>query len=452
MEETRMVWTITSAAQAIRAGRLTPIELLEAGLEQIDRHERKVRAWVMVDREGALAEATKAAAEIRAGHYRGELHGIPLGIKDIIDVADWPTTAGFKPWAASIARRNATVIDRLLACGAILLGKTVTTQFASFDPPPTRNPWNITRTPGGSSSGSAAAVACGMCLASLGSQTGGSITRPASYCGVASCKPTFGRVSTDGIVPLAHSMDHVGVMASCVRDLAIALQTIAGADPRDPECSDRPVPDLVGRGDQRIEPPSLGRLRGLFDELATPPIRAMMDQVTQSFKAAKAVICDVPLAPDFARVIRSHRIVMAVEAAKFHAERLRRFPNEYGPKIRELLEEGLGCPVAEYEQCKTYQVSLREVLQSHYFGESEALLTPATTSPAPDAATTGDPAFNSPWSYTGFPTVSIPAGRSEDGLPIAIQLVGRSWDEERLFAVAAWCEKVLDIESSYASS
>src|SRR5438094_4556426 len=225
--------TIQAAAAALRQGQATPLDLVEQCLRQIDKYEEKVRAWVFVDRDGAREQAEKLTAELKAGQYRGPLHGIPIGIKDIIDVFDWPTAAGSKLWANSIAREDATIVRKLRHAGAILLGKTVTTQYASFDPPPTRNPWGLQRTPGGSSSGSAAAVACGMCLAATATQTGGSITRPAAYCGVASCKPAYGRVSTKGIVPLAPSMDHPGAMARCVWDLAALMDVIGGVDPQD---------------------------------------------------------------------------------------------------------------------------------------------------------------------------------------------------------------------------
>src|SRR6266478_5368146 len=228
---------IHQAADEIRQGRLSPTELLDPCLAQIDRHEPRVRAWVFVDRESARAQCEQLTQELSRGQNRGPLHGIPLGIKDIYDVFDWPTAAGSRLWAQSIARRDATVVERLRQAGAVFIGKTVTTQYASFDPPPTRNPWHPGRTPGGSSSGSAAALACGMCLGALGSQTGGSITRPASYCGVAGCKPSYGRVSASGIVPLAPSMDHPGPIARSVRDLAILLQAIAGSDPLDPDCA-----------------------------------------------------------------------------------------------------------------------------------------------------------------------------------------------------------------------
>src|SRR3989440_7653426 len=336
-----MLWTIAAAAQAIRDGRLSPVALLDACLERIDRYEPRVHAWVFVDRTYAREQAETVAAELKQGIRRGPMHGIPVGIKDIFDVFDWPTAAGSKLWAQSIARADAMVVERLRQAGAVFMGKTVTTQYASFDPPPTRNPWNLERTPGGSSSGSAAAVACGMCLGALGSQTGGSITRLASYCGVAGCKPTYGRVSTDGVVPLAFSMDHPGPIAGCVRDLAILLQVIGGPDWRDAACSTSPMPDLLARLDRVVQPPRVGRLRGLFQDLAEPAIQKMMDCVSARFAEQGAVIKQVPLPAAFGEVLDRHRKVMAVEAASFHGPRLRRHPEDYQPKIRRLLEEGL---------------------------------------------------------------------------------------------------------------
>src|SRR5262249_10416760 len=264
--------TIHAAAADIRAGRLSPVDLLELCLARIDRHEERIRAWVLVDRDGARAEAKRLTDELRRGQYRGPLHGIPIGVKDIFDVFDWPTAAGSRLWANSIARQDATVVRKLREAGAGFGGKTVTTQYASFDPPPTRNPWNPERTPGGSSSGSAAAVAAGMCLGATASQTGGSITRPASYCGVAGCKPSYGRVSCHGVVPLAHSMDHPGPIAGCVRDLAILLQTIAGHDQVDPASRWWPTNDLLATIDDEMAPPRLYRLRGLFEERAEPEV------------------------------------------------------------------------------------------------------------------------------------------------------------------------------------
>jgi len=436
--------TIHAAAQQIRDNRLSPVELLESCLARIDRYEGHVHAWVLVDRDGARGRAERCAEEVRRGQWLGPLHGIPVAIKDIFDVFDWPTAAGSRLWQHSVARQDSTAVERLRQLGAVLVGKTVTTPYASFDPPPTRNPWGPGRTPGGSSSGSAAALACGMCLGALGSQTGGSITRPASYCGVVGCKPTFGRVSTHGVVPLAPSMDHVGTMARSVRDSAILLQAIAG--PLDLTCAKKPVPYWLAALEGEQPPPRLGRLRGLFEERAEPAVRQMMDEVSESLRKQGAVVTEVALPAGFAEVEARHRVIMAVEAAAFHGERLRRHPDDYPPRIRALVEEGLSCPAPEYARCKEYQRRLRDEM-SAWLGGVDALLTPATTGPAPDASTTGDPAFNSPWSYTGLPTVSVPVAWGPDRLPLAIQLVGRPWGEGEVFAAGAWCEQAVGFEA-----
>jgi len=428
-----MYSTLHAAADAIRQRQTTPLELVEQCLAAIDRWEPRVHAWVFVDREGAREEAKRLGEELDKGIYRGPLHGIPVGIKDIFDVFDWPTAAGSKSWAQSIARQDAVVVERLRSAGAIFLGKTVTTLFASFDPPVTRNPWNLERTPGGSSSGSAAALACGMCLGALGSQTGGSITRPASYCGVAGLKPSFGIVPCAGAVPLAPSMDHPGPMARCVHDLAILFQVIAG------------WPALGECASKAAYRPRLGHVGGLFVDRADPSVQSMMGSTARKFADRGATVSGINLPSAFSEVVPRHRIVMAVEGAAFHETRLRKHPEDYGPKIGGLLEEGLACPAPEYRRCKEHQAKLSEEM-SACFSTVDALLTPATTGPAPDAGTTGDPAFNSPWSYTGLPTVSFPAGLSPEGLPLAIQLVGARYQEAHLLAVAAWCEQALGIQ------
>jgi Asp-tRNA(Asn)/Glu-tRNA(Gln) amidotransferase A subunit family amidase len=429
--------TIHEAAEAIRQKKTTPIDLVEQCLANIDRWENKVHAWVFVDRDGALAEAERLTAELERGQYRGPLHGIPLGVKDIFDVFDWPTAAGSKLWANSIARQDADVVRQLRQAGAIFLGKTVTTQYASFDPPVTRNPWNLERTPGGSSSGSAAAVATGMCVGALGSQTGGSITRPASYCGVAGCKPSYGAVSCIGVVPLAHSMDHPGPIGRCVEDLAILLQPIAHRTGGETRADLRRT--AFGPG-----PISLLRPGGLFHDAAETAVQQAMDQVCALLCEQGAAIDEIALSAGFSEVTRRHRIVMAVEAAQYHRERLARHPEDYQACIRALLEEGLACSATEYADCKEHQSDLRTSM-SFMRG---VLITPATTSPAPDRSTTGNPAFNSPWSYTGLATVSIPTGQFVDGLPLALQFIasdrhGRDWTD--LFRAAAWCENALGV-------
>jgi len=440
--------TITEAAEFIRKGELTPSELLEQCLGRIDRYEERVRAWVYLDREGAREQAARLTAEVKQNNYRGPLHGIPVGIKDIIDVFDMPTGCGSKLWANSYARRDATVVERLRQAGAVIMGKTVTTAYASFDPPVTRNPWNLDRTPGGSSSGSAAAVACGMCLGALASQTGGSITRPASYCGVYSLKPTYGRVSVDGVLPLAPSMDHVGVMANCVRDLAILFQTIAGPDERRGFSFEGNtfIPNALGAISSSQTDSESERefciLGGLFDEMLSAEVRPLYSTFIEKLEGEVALLERAVPPSAFAEVLRLHRVVMAGEAACYHGARLRRHPDDYPPKIRELIEEGLNHPATVFNTA--LGVSHRLADQIDRALGSRVFVTAATTSLPPDASTTGDPAFNSPWSYTGQPTVSLPYDFSKDGLPVAVQLIGPSMCEDDLFAAAVWLEHRLD--------
>jgi aspartyl-tRNA(Asn)/glutamyl-tRNA(Gln) amidotransferase subunit A len=431
-----MINTIHEATEAIQGRSVTPGDLVEQCLEAIERWEHHVHAWVFIDRAYARAEAKRLTDELAGGRYRGPLHGIPIGIKDIYDVHDWPTACGSKLWQNSIARQDSPIVASLREAGAIFLGKTVTTQYASFDPPVTKNPWNLAHTPGGSSSGSAAAVATGMCLGALGSQTGGSITRPASYCGIAGCKPTYGLLPLDGILTLAHSMDHPGPMAQNVMDLAIMLRAMVDGKAIDP-----PV-NYVEKAAVASSRPLFGRLRQLFEERAADPVRDMMDEICHRFKEDGAAVEEIALPAGFDDIIQRHRIVMAVEAAQYHEARLQRHPEDYAPCIKKLLMEGLACPAPEYARTKEHQnqltMDMRLMLASDI-----VLLCPATTGPAPLADTTGDPAFNSPWSYTGLPTISIQTGYYVDGLPLAIQLIAGPNREDLLFSVAAWCEKRL---------
>ena len=442
--------TITEAAEFIRTGQLTPSELLEQCLARVDRYEERVKAWAYLDRDGAREQAARLTTELKGNGYRGPLHGIPVGIKDIIDVFDMPTGCGSKRWANSYARRDATCVERLRQAGAVIVGKTVTTAYASFDPPPTRNPWNLERTPGGSSSGSAAAVACGMCLAALATQTGGSITRPASYCGVYSLKPTHGRVSVDGVLPLAPSLDHIGVMANCVRDLAIVFQAIAGPDGRRGFTfhNHAIVPDTVTAIDQmktNIAELDFCLLGGLFDEMLEADVRPHYDALIERLQANVALLDRAVPPSGFAEVLRLQRVVMAVEAAGYHGARLRRHPDDYPPNVRALIEEGLSHPATLFTTAMTVARKLDDQIDRALSGV-RCFVTPATTSRAPDAATTGDPAFNSPWSFTGHPTVSLPYAFSDDGLPLAAQLVSSSMCEDDLFVAAARLERVAAFE------
>jgi len=261
---------------------------------------------------------------------------------------------------------------------------------------------------------------------------------------VAACKPTYRRVSVNGVVPLAHSMDHVGPMANCVHDLALVLQAIAGRDPHDPGSSRRAVPNYLAQSANEA-PPRLARVRGLFEDLADSTVREAVDHACARLVRAGAYICERTMPASFAEVITRHRTVMAVETAQFHHERFECMAEDYAPRISGLIREGLACPAPEYSRCKQHQRELHTAIEPCFAGV-DALIIPATTSPAPDVQTTGDPAFNSPWSYTGLPVVSFPIIWTPDQMPVAIQLVAPWWHETELFDAAAWCEATIGLE------
>lgn len=425
--------SIQNLYQSIRQGSTTPLELLDKYLQKIKVIDPVINAWEFLDPYQAQTDSIKAENELNSGLDRGKLHGIPFGIKDIIDVNDWPTRAGCMSWTRSLARQDATIITKLRNAGAILVGKTVTTAFASFDPPPTRNPWNLTKTPGGSSSGSAAAVACEMIPAALGTQTGGSITRPASYCGVASIKPTFGWMPLDGVVPLAQSMDHMGFMAMSVEDLKIIWNELTTASLKNTDLTQSPT-FLV--------------LKSIFWNEATVEIQEMLGNVIENLKKAGALISFLELPEKFPDIIKNHRAIMSYEAFKIHEYWISRRPEDYPPKITSLIHEGSKINHDYYLTCKTAQKSWKNYFESN-LKENNCYLLPATNSEAPTADSTGDPVFNSPWSFTGLPALSIPSQLSKSGLPLSIQLISKSNSESNLLDNGRWIEHQLNYDFRY---
>ena len=360
--------SIVDAAQQLLAGELTPLDLLDQCLGQIHKYEDAIHAWVLVDEANARQTAAERTREAALGQWRGPLHGIPVGIKDIIDVQGVATRAGSPLCGYQAAVADAPVVAALRQAGAVILGKTVTVEFACFDPSPTRNPWNLSHTPGGSSSGSAAALAMGMCLGALGTQTGGSLVRPSTYCGVATCKPTFGKLSTEGIVPMSTSLDHVGPMARKVGDLALLLDCLLGVT----------VP-------QPLEPWAPPRL-GLLDTSVLAEADDVVRQATQSalekLTQAGAEIQPLSMPHIFGDVLRMHRRIMAVEAAAYHRERFTSYRNQYGPMIASLLDEGLGIPAVEYVAAKIWHREFRRQAAKLLDG-LDALIMPSTHTTAP---------------------------------------------------------------------
>lgn len=440
---TRGLLTATEIARRVRAGELSPVAAVEASLARIAETEPALRAWVHVDTDGALRTARALEAEARAGRFRGPLHGVPVGIKDIYHVAGMVTTAGAGAFAHERPQADAATVARLRAAGAVIVGKTATTEFAYADPAETRNPWHLEHTPGGSSSGSAAAVAVRAIPLALGSQTVGSVLRPAAYCGVVGLKPTHGRISAAGVIPLAWSLDHVGIFARCVEDAALALSVLAGHDPADAFSAAVPTADYPAAVRRSPQPPRLGIPRGLFGDKATPEILTHLDAVASAFGKAGAVVEEVSLPPSAEAIHDAGQLVMRVEAAAYHRDRFARHRDAYRPKISGLIEEGLAIAGVDYVRAQQARRRFREemgpLLEQH-----DAFLMPVAPAPAPKGLTwTGDPGLCAPWSFSGLPAIALPSGLAESGLPLSIQLVSRAFGEEDLLAVARWCEATL---------
>jgi Asp-tRNA(Asn)/Glu-tRNA(Gln) amidotransferase A subunit family amidase len=419
--------TATVAAARIVDGALSPVALLEACLARIAAEDASVRAWAYVDEAGARATAREREAEARAGRRRGPLHGVPVGVKDIFHVAGMTTTCGAAPAFHVHATEDATSVARLRAAGAVIVGKAHTTEFAYFEPGPTRNPWNPAHTPGGSSSGSAASVAARMAPLALGTQTVGSVLRPAAYCGVVGFKGTHGLIPAEGVVPLAWSFDHVGVFARAVADVALAAGVMAG------HALDAPA---AGAPRLALAPELLER--------ATPEVAAEVRAAATRFIAAGATVDEIKLPASFAGVHGAGRAVLEVEAATYHEDLYAAHADQYRPRTRELIAGGLTRPAVAYVRAQRARRAFREDVMPR-LAAHDALLSPTAPSTAPEGlGATGDPWFCAPWSFAGVPAISLPCGVSPLGLPYAVQLVAAAGRDAHALAVAAWCERVLD--------
>jgi aspartyl-tRNA(Asn)/glutamyl-tRNA(Gln) amidotransferase subunit A len=439
--------SITRTAALLRTGELTVGDVVEHCLGRMDRLDDRVQAWVSVDVAGARQEARRLDALLDDGEDLGPLHGIPIGVKDIIDVAGWPTKAGSPLRESHVAQRDAPVVARLREAGAIILGKTVTTQFACFDPPCTRNPWNLAHTPGGSSSGSAAAVATEMCLAALGTQTGGSIIRPAAFCGVAGYKPAFGALDMRGIVPVSYHLDHVGPMARSVADLYLLWQTLARRSPEQAiELLQVPHLDqtfeawLDSHGQTMVLHPVEHPLFDQADAAVKEATRSALDKLRSSFRSEP-----IELPASLAEVKVMHRRIMAAEAAANHRPLFAEHRAQYAPTVAQLVEEGMALSAVDYAEALAHQRRFRqemlEVLTTKRREPLACIVMPSTVTAAPDTSTTGDALFNAPWSYAGLPAVTIPCGLTADGLPCGLQFVGPV--AVQALAVAGLAERVL---------
>lgn len=423
------------AARKIREQRMTSEMLVHSCLAQIDAREVQVQAWAHLNYRHALELARRADTLQRSGAQLGPLHGVPVGIKDIFDTVDFPTEFGSPIFRDRQPGSDAAVVERLRAAGAIILGKTVTTEFASFCPNKTRNPHDLSRTPGGSSSGSAAAVASDMVPLALGSQTGGSTIRPGSFCGVVAFKPTFGAISRHGCMMLAESLDHVGLYARCVEDIALLAQTLYGKDDRDPTSGTVGVNgfDLVVNDD--AAPPRFAFVPTPFWQRAQEGLRAVFTEYTAGFGSLPRV--ELPL--EFSQAPDWLGILLAKEMAHGFDATYRASAEQMSPTSRADIETGQRVSDDDYADAHAGQTRLRTLLDD-MFEHYDVLITPATLGEAPPIETTGDPIFCSIWTLCGFPSISMPLLTGPAGLPIGVQLIGPRQSDANLLRAATRLE------------
>ncbi len=446
---------IEKLAPLLARKKVSPVEVLEAVLERIERSQPILNAYLTVTAEAARGDAARAEREITKGRYRGPLHGIPISLKDNIWTRGVRTTAGSKVLADFIPEQDATVARRLRRAGAILVGKTNLHEFAfgfTTNNPhygPTRNPWDVERIPGGSSGGSAAAVAAGLCAASVGTDTGGSVRVPAALCGIIGLKPTYGRVSCHGTVPLAKSLDHVGVLARKVADVAILLGAIAGRDPLDLTTADAPVPDYQHRLRQRPRKLRLGWPREHFRERLDGEVRRALEAARRSFEQMGARVEEVRL-PHVHQTPEAGASMAYAEALAVH-QALGYYPAriaDYSPELRALLEAGTKVRAVDYLLAFETQKAARADFEAA-FERVDAILAPTVPVPAPHIGEesvvldgkreTLRSAFlrlNRPANLTGLPAISIPCGFTRGALPIGLQIIGRAFDEAGLLRIA----------------
>ncbi len=433
------LWRLTAAeaADRIRAGRLASEELVMACLQRIEEIEPRVEAWTYLDPEHALAQARAADDWRRAGRPIGPLHGVPVGLKDIIDTADMPTENGSVLHAGRIPSRDAAVTERLRAAGAVIMGKTVTTEFATRTPGKTRNPHAPDHTPGGSSSGSAAAVAAGMVPLALGSQTGGSTIRPGSYCGVYALKPTYGLISRHGMFQLSRSLDHVGLFARSVEDLGLVLEELAGPDERDPDTHPR------GRGRYRATaleeppvPPRFGFFRsGRWDRVAPDAQEAFGALVAHLGGQIEEM--EIAIAAD--ELAEWHRALMDAEMALGFRQEWETSRDRLSPPLRARIERGRQDRALGYLAARAAVPALDAIFTELFERRYDAIVTPSAEGTAPAGLqSTGEPTFCTLWTMVGLPAVNVPLLQGANGLPLGVQLVGPRYGDGRLLRTARW--------------
>lgn len=445
--------SLTEAAAALAGRELSPVELMEALLDRIDRLDPGLHAFVTVA-DSALEDARRAQDEWETGHARGPLHGIPFAAKDIFDTAGVLTTASSRHWADRVPESDSVAVRRLKQSGMPLIGKTATHEFAhGATTPDTRNPWDPARLPGGSSGGSAAALAARMVPAALGTDSGGSIRTPSAICGVVGIKPTFGRVSRRGVAPLSWAMDHVGPMARSVQDVAILLEALSGYDADDPTSVDRPAEEARPRV-RSVEGLRIGLPSNYFDEgYQADSVRAAAEAAARQLEAVGARLVRVEL-PHSELYEATGFTILSAEASAVHAQRVRRAPDLFTDDVRWSLEAGMAILATDYISALRTRTRIQQGWKQ-LLAEVDLVLAPTVpgTAVVADAPVyqVGDSVVPAGFAYvrsalpaslTGLPALSLPYGQDEEGLPIGVQLIGRAFEERRVLEAGLVLEQL----------
>ena len=454
---------ISQLALLIKGRQVSPVDLVNAFLDRIDRLDDQTNAFITVMRDEAMEAARDAETAIAAGNYLGPLHGVPIGLKDLFYTRGVTTTAGskVKRWVEFVPEQDATVVTRFRQSGAIILGKLNMHKFAAgatnYNPHygPSHNPWALDHITGGSSGGSGAAVAASLCAAAMGTDTGGSVRLPSALCGIVGLKPTYGRVSRFGIVPLSWSLDHAGPMTKSVEDAAIIMNVISGYDPRDPASADVSVPDFTEALEEGIKSLRLRIPREHFFDSAQQEVRDAVERALAVLEELGASLVEVSL-PSVSSVSRFHHVVSMSEAASFHERTIRDHAEELTPNVRERFETGRILTGVQYIRALRARARVRnEVLQ--VWQQVDALVAPTTLITAPkigqDTVITDrgkDPTLSflsrntAPFNDSGVPACTVPCGFDSRGLPIGLQIAGRPFDEETVLRVAHAYEQATD--------
>lgn len=434
--------TVARCGELMARGETTSVELTERCLARAEALNPVLNAFLLIDREGALAAARNADDERRAGRVRSPLHGVPIALKDLFDTAGQRTTAGSKHFAERVPSEDAHTVAKLREAGAVIVGKLnlhewalgVTTANPHWGT--CRNPWDLDRIPGGSSGGTGAAIAADVVPAGTGSDTGGSIRIPASLCGVTGLKPTYGRCSLRGVVPLSWTLDHVGPMARTAEDCALLLEAMAGYDPLDPHSEDVPAPDVTSSLRDGVEGLRVGVPSNHFFENCDADVVNAVDAAARVFERLGAKIVTVAI-PDAATAAAQNGAILISDAAAYHRERLEGARDAFGPDVLWLLDIGAKTPATAYALALDFRRTFRRWLQRELFTTVDLLLHPTTPVAAPliaegGAATNTLIQNTSPWNIAGVPVLALPCGFTSAGLPVGMSLVATFWNEATL--------------------